>query len=351
MKKKIINYVLIILVIAFFNCGKKLPPSSPDRWAPHLLNVSAVDEHHLSVFFSESIDTVSPRKLENFILFNPQSDDTIDIILSERTPKGDEIVLTIQKLVDAQYTLTVLNISDIKGNVLKKAEKSFEPSHEKDTIPPIIRRTYPSRVLTSAPIDSLIFIEFSEPMDSVDCSLNNFILTNISIDTNFIWNETITKLNLRYELIGDRLCKLFILPLVTDLSGNFLENMRVITLTSVDSLPKNRMDIGIVKGTENLIDVYAFLTLKGKGLLEDIVAVDTSFSFSFYSIYPDTYVVSVAGRDSSDTTGLWWGEKETVFIPDSVGSMGDNIEIDFIDKGNIPDRYIYLYKILRENLK
>lgn len=351
MEKKIIGYVLLFVVIVIFNCGKKLPPSSPDRWAPHLLNVSAVDEHHLSLFFSERIDTVSYGKLENFILFNLQSGDTTDIILSERTVKGDEIILTIPKLKDEKYTLKVFNIADIKGNVMEKAEKVFEPSHEKDTIPPIIRRTYPSRVLTSAPIDSLIFIEFSEPMDSVKCSVSNFILSNIVIDTNFVWNETITKLTLRYKLIGNRLCKLFILPLVTDLSGNPIKNMRVITLTSVDSLPKNRMDIEIVEGAESLIEVYAFLTLKGKGLLEDIVPVDTSLSFSFFSIYPDSYVVSVAGRDSSDTTGLWWGEKETVFVPDSAGGMNESVEIYFVGRGEVPEKYLYLYRTLIKNLQ
>jgi hypothetical protein len=351
MKKKIIRYFLSSALILLLSCGKKLPPSSPDRWAPHLLNVSAIDEHHISVFFSERLDTLSPRKLENFKLFNPQSEETTSVILSERTVKGDEILLTIPKLKDAKYILRIFNIADLKGNVLEKAEKAFEPSQDKDTISPIIKKTYPSRALTSAPQDSTVFIEFSEPMDSVNCSVNNLILTNITIDTNFVWNKTLTEFTMRYKLTDDKLCRLFILPSMTDLSGNPLGNMRILTFTAADSLPRNRMDVEIVEEKKSQIKIYAFLALVRGGLLEDIVSVDTSFTFSFFSFYPDTYVISVAAQDSSDTTGLWWGEKQTLFVPDTTGSMDEKVEIDFVDRGKIPEEYFHIYRILRKNIQ
>ena len=71
MKLKIVCFSIIISVILVSGCGKKLPPTSPDIWPPRVLNVKAEDEYHLRIFFSERIDTLTPKRLENFKIYGP----------------------------------------------------------------------------------------------------------------------------------------------------------------------------------------------------------------------------------------------------------------------------------------
>lgn len=340
-----------ILIFLFSGCGKKLPPTSPDRWAPRVLNVNPVDDHHLRIYFSERIDTLTPQKLDNFKIVHPENSETTKVIYSERVQKGDEVLLTIPKLAEGRYSLLIFNIKDISGNLMKRAVKPFEPSNEKDTIPPLIKRTRPMRIRTSAPQDSIIFLKFSEPMDSANCSINDFILTYINIDTLFIWDETLTQLSLQYSLAKDKMCKLFILPLLTDLSGNPTSNIRILTLTTLDTIPKNRLHIRIIKNGKQLIKTYAFLTYAKDGLLENISPVDSTLTVSFYFTPPDTYLITILAQNPLDTTGFWWGEKKSLFFPDSTRSMDEEVEVNLTEGKEIPDNLLNLYKILATNIK
>lgn len=351
MRLKIVGISIIYILLFISNCGKKLPPTSPDRWAPKVLNVDAVDEHHLRIYFSERIDTLTPKNLTNFKILNSENSETTNVIYSERDKKGDEVLLTIPELEDRKYSLLIFKIKDIKGNLMERAEKSFKPSKEKDTIPPLLKYTRPSRMRTSAPQDSLILLRFSEPMDSGACRIDNFLLTYVALDSLFKWNETLTELTLHYRLVKDKICKLYILPLLPDLSGNPINEMRILTLTTSDTLPKNRMNIKIIKDEKELKETYAFLKLAKDGLFEDITPVDTTLAFSFFFTPPDTYLISIIAQDTIDTTGFWWGEKKTLFLPDTTGSMDEEVEVDFIKREEIPDDLLDLYKILVTNIK
>lgn|GEM_PF-4932048 len=349
MKGTIFIKVLFSLIFLSCGCGKKLAPTSPDRWPPKVLNVNAIDEHHLTVYFSERIDTVTSQKLMNFEIFNPENAETTSVIFSERAKKGDEVLLTIPKLEDKRYTLFVSNIKDIKGNLMKNAEKSFEPSFEKDTIPPLLVSSKPSRMWIRAPVDSTIMLKFSEPMDSSSIGLDDLILTNVSLDSHFVWNKTLTEVTLRYHLMKDRITRVFVLPLMSDLSGNPSEEMRIITLTSLDTLPQNRMNIKIESSTGEIKKGYAFLRSKTKELLEDITKTDAIFSFFF--IPADTYFVATIAEDSVDTTGYWWGEKKIAFFPDSTGLFNEDITMAFISKERIPAFLLNIFNILTRNTK
>jgi len=349
LKGTIFIKVLFPLIFLSCGCGKKLAPTSPDRWPPKVLNVNAIDEHHLTVYFSERIDTVTSQESMNFEIFNPENAETTSVIFSERAKKGDEVLLTITKLEDKRYTLFVSNIKDIKGNLMKNAEKSFEPSFEKDTIPPLLVSSKPSRMWIRAPVDSTIMLKFSEPMDSFSIGLDDLILTNVSLDSAFIWSKTLTQLTLRFHLEKGIIGKVFILPVFSDLSGNRLGEMRILTLATMDSLPKNRMNINIGKGNEVRTKGYTFLRTRTKELLENITVIDTICSFFFMP--EDTYFVSVIAKDSVDTTGLWWGEKKIAFFPDSTGLVNEDITMAFISKERIPAFLLNIFNILTRNTK
>ncbi len=349
MHLKAIFVSLIWILFFVLSCGKKLPPTSPDIWPPKVLNVNPIDRHHIVVYFSERVDTITSQKLINFKILNPERSETTGVIFSERKSKGDEVLLTIPELGNDKYTLFVYNIKDIKGNLMKNAEKSFKPSSEKDTIPPLLKYSRPSRMWIRAPMDSIILLKFSEPMDSSSADLDNFILTNVLIDSGFVWSKTLTQLRLGFHLKEATVGKVFILPVLSDLSGNRLEEMRILTLTAMDSLPKNRMNINVGKENELRTKGYAFLRSRTKKLLENITVVDTACSFFFMP--EDTYFVSVIAKDSVDTTGVWWGEKKIGFFPDTTGVLNEKISLDYIKKDKIDHFVLSTYDVLLGSIK
>lgn len=351
MRLRTISITILFSLFILSSCGKKLPPTSPDRWAPRVLNVNAIDKHHLCIYFSEKIDTTSARRLEHFMIFNPENSETTAVIFSERDKKGDEVLLTIPELKDSKYSLLIFNIKDLKGNVMKEAIKTFKPSMEKDTIPPLLKHSKPLRIRTSAQKDSIILLMFTEPMDSGACEIGDFISTFIDIDSLFVWNKTLTEVSLRYKLKEGKICKLFVLPLITDLSGNPLGELRILTLTTCDTIPKNRMNVKIIKDGKELTKTHAFLSGAKKGLLQDITAVDTSCTFSFFFAQPDTYQISVISENPLDSSGIWWGESRIEFFPDTTRSMETEVEVNLVKKVEIPESLLNLYKILVKNIK
>jgi len=351
MKLKIVCFLIIYSIILISGCGKKLPPTSPDIWPPRVLNVKAENEYHLRVFFSERIDTLSLKRLENFKILNPENSETTSVIYSEIGKKRDDALLTIPKLENVKYSLLIFNIEDIKGNIMTKAERSFKPSQEKDTILPFLEYTKPSRMRTSAPSDSLILLRFSEPMNSLGCGIGDLMLAYIDIDSLFVWNETLTEVNLHYRLVEDKLCKLIILPLFTDLSGNPLGEMRILSLTMDDKVPGNKLCVKVSKNGKGIGKAYAFLEEANEKILTDVISVDTTLSFSFYFTPPDTYLLTILAQDTLDTTGIWWGEKQILFFPDTSRSMDEELEIGFAKREELPSDLMKLYEILKKNIK
>jgi hypothetical protein len=350
-KKRHLFVMVMILSGIVIHCGKKLPPTSPDRWAPRVLSVKAEDRNHLRVFFSEGIDTTSGRIYDNYKIIDPESSETTLVIYSEREKRGDEVLLTIGELEDKKYTLLILNIRDLKGNVMDRAEKSFFPSSERDTIPPLLRYTKPLRMKTSAPLDSLILLRFSEPMDSLSLGMNSFLFSYMKIDSFFEWNETITEVSIRYKIEEGKICKIFILPVTTDLSGNPLGEFRILTFTSIDTFPKNRMSVKITREKKDLVQPYGFLSKLKDDVLQDFYQIDTTYAFSFYFTAQDTYNIYVVSRDSVDTTGFWWGQKQIAFFPDTSRSMNVDVSVSFQKKSEIPGSILRVYKILSEGIR
>lgn len=349
MRRTIILFFVWSLLLV--SCGKKLPPTSPDRWAPRVLNVQPVDKHHIRIFFSERIDSLTPRKLVNYQIIDHENAETTAVIFAERSKKGDEVLLTIPVLEERKYSLMIYNIADLKGNMMKSAEKGFTPSTEHDTIAPLLKSTKPSRMLSSAPVESTVILTFTEPMDTAGVSFDHFVQTNLRLDTAFVWNKTLTELTLRYTLAEGKMCKLFVLPQPPDLSGNPLAEMRILTLTTNDTIPRNRLNINIVSSDSTFSNIYGFFSGAKDAELHDVVWADTNLSFVLYFATPDTYSLSVIAEHPEDTSGMWWGEKAVVFFPDTTRSMRDTVSVSFVERNALPEKLFELYKLMITNIE
>lgn len=343
--------VFCVCAIAVLSCGKKLPPTSPDRWAPKVLNVQSVDERHIRVFFSERIDSLTPWKLVNYCIVDHEEAETTAIIYAEREKKGDEVLLTIPVLEEKKYSLLIYNIKDLKGNMMKFAEKGFTPSTAPDTIAPLLKSTKPSRMLSSSPAESTIVLTFTEPMDTGAVSPQHFIQTNLAVDSSFVWNGTFTELTFRYRIEEGKLSRLFVLPKLPDLSGNPLAEMRVLSLTTNDTIPRNRLKVDISPPATPLSMTYGFFSRAGDGQLHDIVWADTNLSFNLYFATPDTYLISILAEHRDDTSGMWWGEKTIFFFPDTTRSATDTVTVSFVKRDVLPEKIFSLYQLLTANIK
>jgi hypothetical protein len=349
MKRYLMQFFVCTLLL--LSCGKKLPPTSPDRWAPRVLNVQPIDKHHIRIFFSERLDSITPRKLVNYQIVDHEQAETTAIIYAERAKNGDEVLITIPVLEEKKYSLLMYRIKDLKGNMMKFAEKSFTPSTEQDTIAPLLKSTKPSQMLSSAPAESTIILTFTEPMDTGGVSLANFMQTNLLIDSTLVWNKTYTELTLHYRLQEGRMSRLFILPQLPDLSGNPLAEMRILSLTTNDTIPRNRLNIDIATGDSSLTNTYGFLSLRKDRLLHDVVWADSNRSFSLYFATPDTYFISIIAEHAEDTNAMWWGEETVAFYPDTTRSMSDTVMVSLVKRDALPHGLFSLYELLVKHVE
>ncbi len=349
MRRYLIQFFICISFL--LSCGKKLPPTSPDRWAPKVLNVQPVDKHHIRIFFSERLDSITPRKLVNYKIVDHERAETTAIIYAERAKKGDEVFITIPMLEEKKYSLLIYHIKDLKGNMMKFAEKGFTPSMERDTVAPLLKSTKPSQMLTSAPLESTIILTFTEPMDTGAVSLDDFMQTNLLLDSVFVWNKTLTELALHYKLEEGKMSKLFILPQLTDLSNNPLAEMRILGLTTNDTIPRNRLNIDIETVDSSLTNAYGFFSLAKSAQLHDVIWADTNLSFSLYFATPDTYFISVIAEHAEDESGMWWGEKTITFYPDTTRSMSDTVAVSFVNRDKLPERLFELYQLMVKHIE
>jgi hypothetical protein len=103
-----------------FYCGPKIVDKTP----PILQQIQVLDNTHLKLTFSETVDSVSATDVSNYSLLN----ETILIAQAARDVNAKSCVLLQldSPLSNAkQYTLMLSQLSDITGNKLEQVTKSF----------------------------------------------------------------------------------------------------------------------------------------------------------------------------------------------------------------------------------
>lgn len=165
MKKK--KFLLVVsTVIAFQSCGRRALPTSPDRWAPKIAGVTAVDRNHVDCVFSERMSRESFVSASQFRIIDAVTGDTIPVIAAVLGSNDIIAHLTTHETDTVEYILTCESIADASGNYIRPVEKTFIGSSALDTTPPVLVSVEPGLYDLNGSLDSAVVAVFSEPVDA-----------------------------------------------------------------------------------------------------------------------------------------------------------------------------------------
>lgn len=252
--------VLVLLV----SCGKKEPPPSPDRWPPKLVSVKALDNLHVSCYFSEELDGVSAERRENYAIVGPQ--DSLDVIAAFLDLSGVEVNLVTSPQKEVEYSLSVETVRDLAGNHIPAgSEESFRGSLVSDTIPPKALSTYPADLDVRVRTDTSLTLIFSEPMDTTTVSP---VLLPSDFRLSYTWSPSLTRIMIGVGTSGEdtlreeRLYNLFLSSEAADLGGNRIRSPLSLTFSTGDSMPRGSIS-GRISLTEGDPGGATILFVKG----------------------------------------------------------------------------------------
>ena len=166
-KLKSVIAVCLGLVFLFSSCGKKSMPTSPDRWAPKLSEVIAVDRTHVDCIFSEPINPNSISANTKFLITDTAGVESLKIITVVPGTDGITAHISTFPMDSMEYYLFCDSIQDEAGNFINPSRIQFTGSLQRDTTNPYLVERSSSWIRISEKLDSILTLKFSEPMDSL----------------------------------------------------------------------------------------------------------------------------------------------------------------------------------------
>lgn len=204
--------LILLAVLILFSCGKKLPPPSPDIFAPGLIRADFFINSEIRFIFNENIS----GSIDSGFLY------TEDTVLPIERYYGDGTALAVQYQMEADYNKADLyGVADRNGNKRNFIHVKINGSLIKDTMAP--------SVSNAVFADSVIRIVFSEYIDSVHAVLL----------PSYVKNKRMYAEGNRFNIVFTDSVSIYprrvILYYVSDIAGNILNNS-IISQTYDDSM-------------------------------------------------------------------------------------------------------------------
>ena len=186
--------------------------SETDTIPPNLLSAKVLNPTTIELLFSEALDNSSALTKTNYSINNGIVVNSVSL-----SPDGRQVTLnTNTNVANQTYTVVVINVKDLAGNIISPSNNSAQYSYVGDTTPPNLLS---AAVLNPTTIDLL----FSEALETVSAqitsnySINNGIVVNsatLSSDKSRVTlNTTLHIPNQNYTVTVNN---------VKDLAGNTL---------------------------------------------------------------------------------------------------------------------------------
>ncbi len=192
----------LLLTSYFLGCAKKAPPPSPDRWAPKLTKVNAIDNTHIRLYFTERLDENSVKNIANYSIRDWKVPPTILEVYSSAL-KNQDIFLAVAKMEPIEYTIIVKGVKDISLNLMKETQKRFTGSIIPDTTAPVILLKPPA-ILTNVKQDTFFTVKFSEPIKKFESLI--LPTSHFSLPTSYLsWDSSYTSLTISPKILDTSL--------------------------------------------------------------------------------------------------------------------------------------------------
>ncbi len=220
-------FLVFLLTIQLFSCGQAVGWTDTDETAPSVKFVTPADDStgvainaSISATFSETMDT-STFSTSSFTLYRGTTAVTGTVVYSGKTA-----IFTPKIILDpeTEYVATVTKeVKDLAGNFLAQDfEWTFTTGETPETFPPQVIATIPFGDATGAALDTEISAVFSEIMNPLTITEDNFTLFdgNAPIEGEVSYTGVTATFTPENNLDQNRLYTATIHTGVTDLTGN-----------------------------------------------------------------------------------------------------------------------------------
>jgi hypothetical protein len=304
MGKRFIIYFLFGTIFVSIFCAKKMLPPSPDRFAPHLSEIDAVNRVRIDLNFDEEINVskLTPQSL----FITSSAGETLRIRTISRGKTSNTVSLFTEKIKPEEYYLSG-TVEDKAGNIRRVVNKRFKGSSIIDTIPPTILSIIPK--IGAIKLYKRIYFDFgfSEPMDT----LSNINYLVYPLDKNKIkseWSSDWQDLTFSYpdSLLPHTAVYFILQPTLKDLENNWIANCGY-TFFYTDSVIPSVLASGNLyyhdKAYKNGIIIFANDTTKR------ITVSDISGKFSIRLDSTLYNITAIADTNYDNTVDLFTEQK------------------------------------------
>lgn len=169
--KRFILPAMLIAAVILIGCSSDDPVTvgTADTTPPGIAGVTAIDQSHLDVEFSERVQSASAQQSDNFFIVETAKapDDTTWVGSAVLDSDEKTVHLTTQTPMGVlPYELHIMGVQDVSGNVIETgAMSSFTGSQDPDVTAPTIVDHTPGAGQTDVGVGQSVQVQFSEPMD------------------------------------------------------------------------------------------------------------------------------------------------------------------------------------------
>lgn len=176
---KSLKYMMVVLSVAWLSagCSDSGSPSDGgkgDTTPPTISAVTAVDQIHVDVEFSETVSKQTAEDTDNYAIVETVVRDAPSAAPGDPLPVGSVVLdgdgktvhLATAPMQSLSYDLWVSGVRDVSGNVIKEGtSQSFDGTTSSDVTAPTIVSRSPASGQTGVGVGTAVIVQFSEPMD------------------------------------------------------------------------------------------------------------------------------------------------------------------------------------------
>ncbi len=179
--KLLVLPAILVAAVIVIGCSSDDPADpfggngNTDTTPPGITSVTALDQNHLDVEFSEAVQEASAEQSDNYIIVETAKaatftspGDTTRVASAVLDNDGKTVHLaTSNPMGNNPYELNITGVQDVNGNaIMTEAESNFTGSDDLDLTPPAVVSHIPRSGETGVGIGQPVEVQFSEPMDS-----------------------------------------------------------------------------------------------------------------------------------------------------------------------------------------
>lgn len=293
-------------------CAHKAAPPNPDRFPPHLADLTPVNMTRVDLIFDEPM-TQKELTTDDYSITDPQGD-TLRLLAA--APGADNLTISLITVKQSPVIYSLRGqASDVAGN-LTHFTRRFTGSTRSDSVAPIISSITPRPYSTRMRSNITVSATFSKVLDTL--TYGGFLILPASLRTRFshAWSPTLTGLQFTLpDTLGPDTTVSFILPAsLKDFVGNRLAQPGFTSFTS-ESVPLPRVLRGRLQFKTKPVPGGYVELIRGMPQLATVSRTDGSFSLRAESL---PYAVRVFADTNRDGLVELSAAREQAALPDTL---------------------------------